>query len=243
MGTMDLFPTLCGLAGIQAPDHCGGRDLSPNLLSADEPIATSQFLTVNSFRRNYYKRLLTGESGNSFVPCKGVRTSQYSYVVNADGPWFLYDNVLDSLQQHNLVNKPDYAEVQSHLHNELQDWLVKAENPFLPESLKPRDISARIRAQNEYYSVGLHHEEWKTYKENLKTIFRGGSLTMTQDHKLDEIVSAVVSQSFFGLRLAYENELKGNQRYTDWQPSKLHELMNTQDREAQEAIRYLLEME
>jgi arylsulfatase A-like enzyme len=38
VGLVDLYPTLCGLAGIPVPAHCDGEDLSPALLAGREPV-------------------------------------------------------------------------------------------------------------------------------------------------------------------------------------------------------------
>jgi arylsulfatase A-like enzyme len=98
VGTMDMFPTLCGLAGITATAECGGENFSPVLQGMPGPDPETQYLCVNSFPRNYLRNVVRGEHTTYFCPFRGVRSKQYSYVVNADGEWFLYDNENDPYQ-------------------------------------------------------------------------------------------------------------------------------------------------
>ena len=48
------------------------------------------------------------------------------------GPWLLYDNVADPYQMHNLCDDPAYAEVQNALEDDLQAWLARLDDDFLP---------------------------------------------------------------------------------------------------------------
>ena len=43
-GSIDMYPTLCGLAGIPVPDHCRGKDLSPVMLGRSAPSSEYVFL-------------------------------------------------------------------------------------------------------------------------------------------------------------------------------------------------------
>jgi hypothetical protein len=64
---------------------------------------------------------------------RGVRTERYTYARGPEGEgWVLYDNQSDPYQQHNLVARPDAEGVQRALEEELQRWLRRLNDPFLP---------------------------------------------------------------------------------------------------------------
>jgi arylsulfatase A-like enzyme len=68
---------------------------------------------------------------NGMEPYRGLRTRRYTYVRNTDGPWLLYDNETDTYQMHNLVDKPEHAELQSMLEQQLQSRLADLGDEFL----------------------------------------------------------------------------------------------------------------
>ena len=49
-----------------------------------------------------------------------------------DGPWILYDNREDPDQLHNLVDNPDFADLQKEMEHTLSRLLVDRGDPFLP---------------------------------------------------------------------------------------------------------------
>jgi len=63
-----------------------------------------------------------------------LRTSQYTYVINLEGPWHLYDNARDPYQAENLVGNPTYAQVQSELDKELRRRLDARSDQFISGS-------------------------------------------------------------------------------------------------------------
>jgi hypothetical protein len=63
---------------------------------------------------------------------RGVRTKQYTYVRDLDGPWLLFDNQKDKFQMNNFVNKPEYDDIQEYLDERLNSLLQKLNDKFLP---------------------------------------------------------------------------------------------------------------
>ena len=88
IGTIDLFPTLCGLAGIIPPEECKGQDFSPVMLGKPGPDPLSQFILVNNFQRNYFRTQLDPGRPNIFYPYRGVRTRRYTYALTQGGSGF-----------------------------------------------------------------------------------------------------------------------------------------------------------
>ena len=95
----DVFPTLCGLAGVDPPDDLDGTDLIPSVRSGDEPDRGPVFCD------NLVPRW--GE-GTEF---RVVREGRYKYIGFRDAPPLLFDIVADPLEQRNLVDEPDYEDV------------------------------------------------------------------------------------------------------------------------------------
>lgn len=236
MGTMDLFPTLCGLANIPVPESCGGTNLAPTLLSQPQKVPETQLLTVNSFRRNYYKRRLGVDAGNSFVPCRGVRSERYSYVVNEDGPWLLYDNIADPYQMNNLIADPAHQSTREHLHQELIGWLAKAEDPFVPDELKPEDVAERIRVQNQTYSLKLHEQDWQDYRQMLIAELKSSELTPEQTAALPAAVEKVTDGDNFGFYLTCDQELNGKRKWTDLPKEEIQKRLDAHLTETKSAI-------
>lgn len=93
-GTVDVYPTLAALAGLQAPEGLDGLDYSPLLTGA----------TATPPRDYAFLQMLY-----AYVPWpgwRGFRTREYSYARTVDGPWILYDMKKDPYQMKNLVDDP-----------------------------------------------------------------------------------------------------------------------------------------
>ncbi|MCX7047920.1 MAG: sulfatase [Candidatus Sumerlaeota bacterium] len=92
--TVDVFPTLAGLAGLKAPDGLDGDDYSPMLTgkSAKPP------------RDHVFLQMMY-----AYVPWPGwraLRTREFSYARRRQGPWLLHDIVKDPFQLKNLADDP-----------------------------------------------------------------------------------------------------------------------------------------
>lgn len=125
VGIVDLMPTLLGLAGIEAPKDLGGSDLSAPIRGELSQEPGSLFLQVivpsNQARRNNTREW------------RGVRTKRYTYARHGDGEtWVLYDNKADPYQQHNLAADKGAVRLRRELECELQGWLQKTGDRFLP---------------------------------------------------------------------------------------------------------------
>jgi nitrogen regulatory protein PII-like uncharacterized protein len=63
---------------------------------------------------------------------RGVYTSRYSYVKKLEGPWFLFDHQVDSLQMNNLIYEPVNEELLAKMEAILQRELAEAGDEFRP---------------------------------------------------------------------------------------------------------------
>lgn len=97
--SIDIYPTLCGLAGIPIPQHCVGRDFSSHMLGRGHfEEADMVFLLNNQGPPNRQE-----VDGPTY---RGLRTKTHTYAVQLDGVWVLYDNVRDPYQLKNLTSDP-----------------------------------------------------------------------------------------------------------------------------------------
>ncbi len=108
---VDLFPTLCELAGLPIPKAVQGRSMLP--LLGDEPRAIREdALTENMYR-------------------KALATQRYRYVANLDGESDeLYDVQEDPWELQNLVDNADYCELVAELQRRLLRRLAEARRPI-----------------------------------------------------------------------------------------------------------------
>jgi arylsulfatase A-like enzyme len=132
-GTVDVAPSLLGLAGIDPPDAMEGDDYSDRMRGEDVAVRDSVFLA--QIARNSQAR------SQHLPPWRGVRTRQHTYVRLRDGTgWLLYDNEMDPEQLHNRVLDEAYAAEREHLDESLDDWLERTDDAFLSEEKHVRAV-------------------------------------------------------------------------------------------------------
>jgi len=120
INTPDILPTLLGLAGLEIPKTVEGADLSELVKGGGEmPDRAALIMSVSPF---------TG----GLREYRGIRTSRYTYVKHLDGAWLLYDNQKDPWQMNNLAGKPEHAELQRKMEDQLQVELRKIGDDFRP---------------------------------------------------------------------------------------------------------------
>jgi len=123
---MDHFPTLCGLAGLQAPDTCDGLDLSGVLLGT-KGVDRDAVLMMN-----YVSHWDYFDTGTNWPEWRAVRTRRHTYVKWLNGKEELYDNVDDPYQMRNLVESPEGRPFLERLRARLAGLLADAHDEFLP---------------------------------------------------------------------------------------------------------------
>jgi arylsulfatase A-like enzyme len=138
--TVDIAPTLLGLAGVPVPDRMQGADLSDIVRGKPGdagPGPASVFImggtgggedegeegTGGGRAGNRAGRKGKGGAGGGW---QGVRTARYTYAKEHDGagwsPWLLFDNEKDPFQQHNRVKDPELEGTRQELEAMLEQW-------------------------------------------------------------------------------------------------------------------------
>ncbi len=123
--TVDLLPTLLGMCALPAPAGMQGQDLSAVVRGQPGSAGPSSAYLVNAIPVSNPPDIGQGE-------WRGLRTRRYTYAAGLSGPWLLYDNEADPLQEHNVLHEPAYAAIRRELEGELQEWLQRTGDPFLP---------------------------------------------------------------------------------------------------------------
>ncbi|MFR8035400.1 MAG: sulfatase [Lachnospiraceae bacterium] len=120
---LDLFPTLCGYAGIPVPNGLRGMDLSSELLGG------------SILKREYVASEWHTEWGFTISPGRMIRDERYKYTryVEGDGEE-LYDLAADPLETKNLAFSPEYQSVLERMRNLYRRHLELTNDPF--ESLQ-----------------------------------------------------------------------------------------------------------
>jgi N-sulfoglucosamine sulfohydrolase len=156
---LDLFPTICDLAGLPRPGWLEGRSLLP-LLRGDLDPARPDALHEEIFSEVTFHA--------AYEPQRAVRTPRWKYIRRCaenpvvlspncdDGPsktlWIeagwrgrpletelLYDLLFDPMESNNLAASPAHAEVLADLRGRLHAWMERTDDPILngPVPLPP----------------------------------------------------------------------------------------------------------
>jgi arylsulfatase A-like enzyme len=126
LGLVDVPATLCALAGVAIPDEMRGRDFSPALRGETGFVRDSQF--IMNVRNDHAPEI---EMISEVPPLfRGVVTDRYTYALTSEGPWLLFDNREDPLQQRNFVADRSRAEVRDELHERVLHWIRSSGDRF-----------------------------------------------------------------------------------------------------------------
>ncbi|MFP5233089.1 MAG: sulfatase [Acidobacteriota bacterium] len=122
--SVDIYPTLCGLAGIPIPKHCSGHDFSAVMRGHGDHAPTPEMVFLMNDRGPYPRMEVD-------VPTyRGLRTSTHTYAVQLDGRWCLFDNTADPYQMKNLVRDPANRALIEKFDSELIAWSKSTGDQF-----------------------------------------------------------------------------------------------------------------
>lgn len=149
---VDLFPTVCTVAGLPAPDWLEGTCLAPLIEGTEDSVHTAVFAEVNwhaapepmrsvrTVRYNYIRRFAP-HSGPVLPNCD----DSISKTVLREAGWDnqpqvaeeLYDLILDPNEVFNRAKDPAYVGKLAELRECLMAWMEKTSDPLLTGQLAP----------------------------------------------------------------------------------------------------------
>jgi len=113
--TPDILPSLLALCNINIPETIEGYDLSPIFKAPEQ----------DKDRAALYMNLAPFGIAYPTDEYRAVRTNQYTFVKTPEGASMLFDDKNDFYQMNNLVNNPEYVEVQQKLEKQLSKELER----------------------------------------------------------------------------------------------------------------------
>jgi arylsulfatase A-like enzyme len=134
--SIDIFPTLCGLAGLPVPEAVDGKDFSPFLTGKDQELSPYLFTCFDH-----------GSPATGDRSWRAVNTEQYVFVlaktsrygaeddIREDG-MVLYDKLADPYQMSPVYRGMGYDAVIDSLYHILEDHLKQNGDRFIEEQWK-----------------------------------------------------------------------------------------------------------
>jgi hypothetical protein len=111
---IDLYPTLCDLTGVKAPEHLDGTSLKPQLA---DPAATREKPAIT----------ISGGGKNASY---AARDARWRYIRYADGSEELYDHDADPHEWTNLAAAPEHAAIKTSLAAHFPTEFKSAQRPL-----------------------------------------------------------------------------------------------------------------
>ncbi len=108
-GLLDLFPTICDVAGVEIPDTCDGVSLAPILRGEKKSVRDSIFSESVLLRVPEHAGCM-------------LRDGDYKYNYYLRGDHELYNMAEDSHENHNLIHDPAYAEICSSMRDRIEKF-------------------------------------------------------------------------------------------------------------------------
>jgi N-sulfoglucosamine sulfohydrolase len=161
---IDIFPTICEVAGIEPPPWVQGRSLVGLVEGVERPGAHQEIFSELTYHAAY-------------EPQRAIRTERFKYIRRFDDyPYPVLANCDDSPSKEaylargwadrrvsrealhdlffnpgegrNVIDDPDYAEVGRDMRRRLDDWMEQTGDPLLDGPV-PAPVGARINSQDQ----------------------------------------------------------------------------------------------
>lgn len=119
--TVDIMPTLLSMMDLPVPDSVQGTDLSEAVFGRmdDEPFGCLMQGTGAT---------AAWEDGHEW---RAVRSRRYTYAIyHSDKTEYLFDNITDPYQTHNLTDEPEYAEILKKHKDYMRDKMSEINDNF-----------------------------------------------------------------------------------------------------------------
>ena len=123
INSVDIMPTILGLAGVPIPESVQGQNCSEVFISKEKGPDYSYLQIIGTgwpVRKDWV----------GFW--RGVRGERFTYArfAHPQQSVLLFDRQRDPYQQHNLADDPDYQEIRREYEQVLQDFMHRYQDPF-----------------------------------------------------------------------------------------------------------------
>lgn len=161
---LDVYPTVCDLAGLPPPDWLQGHSLRPLLEGQAESIRNEVFAEV-TFHAGYEPQRCIRTTTHKLIrhfdedpspvmvniddsPSKTL-FHQHGFAARPRSTVQLYDLILDPAERNNLAGDPAYREVERDLTERLEAWMKATDDPLLKGSVPP-PANGRVNLRTQY---------------------------------------------------------------------------------------------
>jgi len=111
VSSLDVFPTVLALAGVERPEHLAGKSLVPVLEGREKNV------------REVVASECVGVSGTVGQGHRMVRTVQWKYVLTDVNEEYLFDESADPFELQNLASSPSAADVLGEMRAHMAEWM------------------------------------------------------------------------------------------------------------------------
>lgn len=118
--SLDLFPTLLDLAGIQRMDWLEGQSLVPLFSNPELPV------------RDYVASECVGVGGSLGMGHRMIRSRQWKYVLTDVNEEALFDEIRDPFEMANLATLPTHRETLESMREAMRTWMKRIGDSHLP---------------------------------------------------------------------------------------------------------------
>jgi len=121
--SLDLYPTLLEIAGVELPPHLQGRSLVSVMNDSKAKV------------RDYVFSECIGGGGDPGEGHRMVRSEKWKYILTITDETLLFNQQKDPYELHDLANSPEHAPVVKRMQQELAEWM-KGNNDRTPPFAK-----------------------------------------------------------------------------------------------------------
>src|SRR6056297_1161720 len=148
---LDIFPTICALFGLKAPDNLEGSSILPLLYDRTDEIRKEVFAEVSyhaayepmrSVRTKRYKYIRFFGDYDQYVPSNIDDSLSKDFVLSSGyldqkrDEEMLFDLYLDPQEKNNLIDDRKYQKTYEKLKNKLNKWMQDTDDPLLEGKVK-----------------------------------------------------------------------------------------------------------
>ena len=159
---LDVYPTICDLAGIPIPEWAEGHSLVPVMEGKASSVNEEIYAEVS-----YHA---------AYQPMRCIRTERYKYIQHyydfprtvlantdecqsktlllehglrekANIKEQLYDLIFDPHEQNNLADLPEFGLIKEQLKSKLHEWMIRTSDPFISSDYIPKPEGAKANKQ------------------------------------------------------------------------------------------------